>query len=101
MSALIKYHPVDIEVTGLVEGSFTALFACSIRCGANFVRILFNRVVILFVWTLLRRPLGTVHACLVANNIAVGHVTLGSALGLGEPRHALRVLRPAIRGVAG
>ena len=83
MPTLIKYLPVYIEVTGLIKGSVTALFACSIRCGVQaanlFTRILLNSGVILFQWTLLLRLLGIVHACLVADNIAVGHFTLGRA----------------------
>ena len=102
MPAFVKYHSVDIEVTSLVKGSVTALFACSIWCCVGHLSwILLNSVIVLFPWTWPRRLLGIMHACLVANNVAVGHFTLGSALSLSESRHALCILRPTIRGVAG
>ena len=102
MSALVKHHSVDIEVTSLVEGSITALFACPIRCCVDDLSwLLFDNVIMLFSRTLVRRLLRIVHACWVANNITVGHITLGRAVGLSEPRHTLSVLRPTIWSVAG
>ena len=102
MSALVKHHPVDIEVTSLIKGSVTTLFASPIRCSVyDLSRMLFNNFIMLFPWTLMRRLLRIMHACLVANNITVGHVTLGSALSLSESRHALCILRPSIWSVAG
>ena len=102
MSALVKHHSVDIEMASLIKGSVTTLFASPIRCSVDDLsRMLFNNFIMLFPRTLMRRLLRIVHACLVANNIAVGHVTLGSALSLSESRHALCVLRPSIWSVAG
>ena len=110
MSAFVDHLPVDVEVTGLVKGSVSALSnAFALHSGggvpvADLLRILLlnGRItlcVLGLLWTVLRGTLGTVHACLVASNLAVGFALAASSLG--EPRHALRVLRPAIRGVAG